>query len=207
MSTASRSVLAEEFLAKVKEVRGQVLNKDQGYLLVADALEKLSLYVEEVEENAIPFNVYTAKLNQAVPSATSGLLTIGKTYTIFTLLGEGPNDDFTNVGFVAVNTPFVASGTTPTLWTNSTEVFCVTDINAAITATVFENTLGTVTLSFPGTDPKYRITCTGVFLANKVFATINEDRITRISNDVMSLQPSESGGIMTSLAIEIRVYN
>ncbi len=209
MSAASRSTLSTAFALKVKEIRGQLVNKDHGHLLVAEALEALSLYVAEVESTAIPFTVYTAKLDQPVPAASSGLLTIGKTYTIFELSGEDPGpDDFTNVGFVAVNTPFVASGTTPAQWTGGTLVFCVTDINAAfVESEVFENTIGTITLSFPGTDSKYRLTCTGAFLADKVFITINEDKVARVSDDALSIQPSESGGILTNFSVEVRVYN
>ncbi len=53
---------------------------------------------------------------------SSGLLVNGASYFIKTVQGT---DDFTNVGFVAVNTLFVATGTTPTIWTNGTEVWGV----------------------------------------------------------------------------------
>lgn len=80
---------------------------------------------------------YVALLTQTYVSSTSGLLVVGKTYQIDTLVA---GDDFANVGYVASSTPFIATGTTPTVWTNSTEVINITD--SAPIATVFENTLG-----------------------------------------------------------------
>lgn len=56
----------------------------------------------------------------AVPTPlSSGLLVIGRTYLIKVL---AVGDNFTNVGFTAVNVPFIATGTTPTVWTNGTSV-------------------------------------------------------------------------------------
>lgn len=47
-------------------------------------------------------------------------LEIGKRYTIQELL---TGDDFSNVGYVADETTFVATATTPLVWTADTEVF------------------------------------------------------------------------------------
>lgn len=55
---------------------------------------------------------------------TSGGLVIGITYVIDSVL---VTDDFDNVGFVTEGVEFIATGTTPTVWTNSTEVFEITD--------------------------------------------------------------------------------
>lgn len=69
-------------------------------------------------------------------SSTSGLLVVGKVYTIVAVLGA---DDFSNVGFVEVGTPFEATGTTPTTWSNNTIVYNVTD--STLESLFFENTL------------------------------------------------------------------
>lgn len=60
---------------------------------------------------------------------TSGLLVVGITYVIQAVI---PTDDFANVGFVAINVEFVATGTTPTVWANSTQVFEITDPEVAL---------------------------------------------------------------------------
>lgn len=63
-------------------------------------------------------------------STDSGLLVVGKTYVIGQLCddGLGNYDDFSNVGYVSEGTPFVATGTTPTVWTNGTPVHNLTDL-------------------------------------------------------------------------------
>jgi hypothetical protein len=63
-----------------------------------------------------------AILNQALSSQTSGVLVIGKTYLISAVLST---DSFANVGHVTDGVPFIATGTTPTTWTNSTIVIDV----------------------------------------------------------------------------------
>ena len=57
-------------------------------------------------------------------TATSGVLEVGKDYLIKSLQA---GDDFSNVGYVSDGTIFTATGTTPTTWTNSTEVIFITD--------------------------------------------------------------------------------
>jgi hypothetical protein len=88
------------------------------------------------------YKVYTALLTQSggddPQTTTGGTLTIGVTYEI-TNIQTG--DDFTNVG-ASSNTngvKFVATGTTPTIWTNSSEL---SYNNGAPVVTVLENTLG-----------------------------------------------------------------
>lgn len=51
---------------------------------------------------------------------TSGSLIIGNRYTIYELQA---GDNFTNVGYLEQGTAFTATGTTPTSWINSTEVY------------------------------------------------------------------------------------
>ena len=63
-------------------------------------------------------------INQA--PKVDGLLTIGKLYTI---VSYNAGDDFTNVGAAsnAVGQAFIASGTTPTAWTNKSRLVQLTD--------------------------------------------------------------------------------
>lgn len=50
---------------------------------------------------------------------TSGTLVVGKNYNVDNLVA---GDDFSNVGYVSVGVSFVATGTTPTVWTNGSGV-------------------------------------------------------------------------------------
>jgi hypothetical protein len=81
-----------------------------------------------------PYKAYTANIVQQRFSQTNGVLVVGKTYRIVEVLGD---DDFSNVGYEGGD--FVATGTTPTKWTNSSVVINITD--SAPQATVLENTL------------------------------------------------------------------
>lgn len=62
---------------------------------------------------------YVADLLQSTVSSTSGLLVEGVEYVILSL---NVGDNFLNVGYVSVGTPFFATGTTPTVWSNGTVV-------------------------------------------------------------------------------------
>lgn len=50
---------------------------------------------------------------------TSGTLVIGKEYIVGQ---QEPGDNFSNVGYVSDGVPFIATGTTPTTWTNNSTV-------------------------------------------------------------------------------------
>jgi len=115
-----------------------------------------------------PVKRYKALLNRTLISTSSGLLVVGKTYLITELNPGGMGtDDFTNVGYVTQNIPFVATGTTPTEWLAGTIVYNLTD--SPITATVIQNTYSTtLTWSYPCT-----ITSTGEFTTNKTFVLPN----------------------------------
>lgn len=88
----------------------------------------------------ITYKVYTALVGQqSVVWTDSGLLVIGKTYVIPSVSGD---DDFTNVGYVD-GQPFVATGTTPTKWTNGTIVENNTDSSLDVDI-VGANTIGDI---------------------------------------------------------------
>ena len=63
--------------------------------------------------------LYLERFKYAGTPATSGSLIVGRTYVMVLVAG----DDFSNVGYVSDLVPFVATGTTPTTWTNSSRVY------------------------------------------------------------------------------------
>jgi len=158
--------------------------------------------------------VYVALLNQVTISTTSGLLEVGKTYIIKTLTA---GDDFANVGYVDLSTPFVATGTTPTTWTNLTEVINMTD--SAPVALVLENTIGgDIIWTYSGVR-EYNGTLSNAFPENKTAFFINlgetdfgSDVIfSRNSNNdvfIMTAQSStNTDGVLSNSTVEIRVYS
>lgn len=58
-------------------------------------------------------------IQQTHTALTSGTLVVGQQYVIYAL---AEFDDFGNVGYQSENSVFVATGTTPTAWTEGTEV-------------------------------------------------------------------------------------
>lgn len=105
---------------------------------------------------------YKAFLTQTEVLLTSGLLVIGQKYLITNLL---PGDDFSNVGAIVPGAAFIATGTTPTNWSNGSTV--LDGLASAPVATVQSNNLGG-TVSF---DYYWAGTCvvtgTGLFTVGK----------------------------------------
>lgn len=125
--------------------------------------------------NTRPYKVYTALLNQSgdgTTTLTNGTLDIGKLYEI---TNYQSGDDFTNVANViegTINTTgckFIATGTTPDVWANSTEL---TDTSAPV-ATVLENTLGGTPVWTRVNLGYYECTLSGTFVTNKTFCTVS----------------------------------
>lgn len=118
---------------------------------------------------------YKATLTQTYTSTTSGSLVIGVTYRIDTLQA---GDDFSNVGYTAPGVDFVATGTTPTVWANSTEVINV-DASAPV-ATVLENTLGGTLVFYYNALGDYEATLAGAFPdATKIIMYTQSEGTTR----------------------------
>jgi hypothetical protein len=112
------------------------------------------------------YKVYTALLTQSggndPQTTTGGTLTIGVTYEI-TNIQTG--DDFTNVG-ASSNTngvKFVATGTTPTIWTNSSEL---SYNDGAPVVTVLENTIGNIWFEYQNTG-SYGVWSNNLFTIDK----------------------------------------
>lgn len=111
----------------------------------ADLIDSLQNLLDDGEGGGgeLGYLVYTALLTQEMVSTTEGLFVIGKTYVI-TSLEAG--DNFSNVGYEEEGVPFVASGTTPTDWTNTTTVKNLTD--SAPVPTILQNTIGEIVWSY-----------------------------------------------------------
>lgn len=80
-------------------------------------LEEFFSSVTALETNS----VIVGKIRLSSEIATVGTpFIIGKVYRVSTL---EPGDDFSNIGYVAEDVLFTATGTTPTAWTSSDVVF------------------------------------------------------------------------------------
>lgn len=93
-------------------------------------------FCKDVNACVRPYNSYIADLYQSTTNYTSGTLIVGKEYVIFTVLGS---DDFTNVGFLLTGSPFIATGTTPTVWAGNTIVYD-TVASTPVATTLLNNT-------------------------------------------------------------------
>lgn len=91
------------------------------------------------------------------------------------------SDDFTNVGAPsnATGVFFIATGTTPAVWTESSEL---TYDTAAPTAVVLENTIGNVWFTFVA-DGIYRINSDGLFSVNKTIVYNNQGELSDLINN------------------------
>jgi hypothetical protein len=165
------------------------------------------------------YKVYTALLTQSggdvIESIQSSPLVIGTTYTISDYI---PNDDFTNVGAPSNQTgvSFVATGTTPNNWNESSEL---TYNTGAPVVTVLENTIGNIWFTFIS-DGVYGINSNGLFTSNKTylsnlgfigddtsftfFSVYNNPNLIIIGN---SDSGNPSNNLLNNHPIESRVYN
>ena len=190
--------------------------RDDGYLAGVITVENFAAQLTPVPA----YKVFTALLTQSgtdnPDSATSGTLSIGRTYEITDYqLG----DDFTNVGAPsnANGVIFIATGSTPLLWTNSSELSW--DYGAPV-VTILENTIGNLWFNYDATG-SYILKSSGLFTNNKTHLTMqaflygpDEDRRIGVStNDASSIQVVTTNGLvlannnLSDTSIEIRVYN
>lgn len=136
------------------------------------------------EEGGSSYLVYTALISQLgiddPQTITSGLLTIGVSYQIDTYVS---GDDFTNVGAPSNESGvrFVATGTTPAIWTNETEIGfntgapIVVSINQDGEIAPLQNTLGSDIFWAYEDVGIYNAVCENAFPNGKVvcFASLN----------------------------------
>jgi hypothetical protein len=137
-----------------------------------------------------------ADFNSAGTTATSGTLVIGKKYRLTDWI---TNDDFTNVGAAsnADGVEFVATGTTPTTWTNSSVVTSLGlvlandyAVGSGLTVPPLNGTSGTITLPASGvswSQPNGNLASFGTVAANQ--ATIAGDAL----GGLTIAQPSGKG--------------
>ncbi len=105
-------------------------------------------------------------LNRQTVAATSGTLTVGIAYRLTDWI---TNDDFTNVGAAsnADGIEFIATGTTPTTWTNSSIVNTMVECTFTVTDsgtdyTTYEGDLILLTKNVGGTiDDAVKVAYTG----------------------------------------------
>lgn len=161
------------------------------------------------------YKVYSALLTQIAPAQTSsGTLVVGRKYILTDWLTD---DDFLNVGAAANEDAqvFVATGTTPTKWTNSSLV----DSYGEPVATILENTLSAVPLWEYTSAGLFTLTLTAEFTAAKTFLFVNDNLAPDAgkiyakwtSANVITLYTDVTNGtatdnLLTGVEFEIRVY-
>jgi hypothetical protein len=187
-----------------------------------------------IDDNAMPYKVYTALLTQSggddpsvLQNLDNGTLVIGKTYEI---AYYEAGDDFTNVGAPsnASGVKFVATGTTAASWSGTTEL---NFNNGAPIVTVLEDTIGNVCFAFLN-DGYYTINSNGLFVENKTFYKITQNNnggggggngnflhyvinrdndnvifINTLDVDLVSQLSPNANTLLSNTPIEIRVYN
>lgn len=154
--------------------------------------------------------VYRALLTQVTSEATSGSLIVGHIYVIAAL---NAGDDFANVGYVSEGTPFTATGTTPTDWSNGTTVTDKTV--SAPTVTVLENSFGGTLVWTYSSAGDYLCTLTSAFTANKTFLRPYNDydagsalgiQLRRTGNNTLQMTTGGVDNYLSEYPVEILVY-
>ena len=168
---------------------------------------------------------YTALISQENVYLTDGTLTIGDTYYIEDYLSSYMNyDDFSNVAQVVEGTinntycVFIATGTTPTNWSNNSVLLSVTE--SAPTAKVLKNTIGDITWSRYDYG-RYRATLNGAFTIDKTFLNANMLKSVGYNGFLVESSPTLNfiefttygiygyldDNVLSYIPIEIRVYS
>lgn len=151
---------------------------------------------------------YSAKITQTITKLDSGVLEIGKEYVVPELqLG----DDLTNVGYVSDGVPFTAIDTTPTTWTNNTEVFDIL-LSQPTEILVKENSIGTTTVEWyydnSNSQFKLKFVTNGLYLEDLTFLPYpmsNNQNLIRIDDDTIEWAIGSSNLVKND--IEITLYN
>ena len=158
---------------------------------------------------------YVVLLTQYAPATfTAAPLRIGERYAITTFEA---GDDFSNVGGDNIEGhSFIATGTTPAVWTNGS----VLDSDGAPVATILENTLGGVPVYSRDAAGTFTITLSGGFTTQKTVCFIQPVGIDlggvsvapTGDGNTISMSTMEAGtlnsvdGMLVGLSFEIRVY-
>lgn len=184
--------------------------KMQANLISVGALKKL------IQPST--YKTYTALVTQTGNFQSLNKLngfTIGEKYFIFYL---APGDDFSNVGFLQLNSLFIATGTTATTWTSSGVIIYDEDVLPVLV--VLDNSLGiTLTPEFNGinnsTSSFKLVSNLPLFLENKTIFTpygwgdnnniAQAKGVFRLDNSTLILGQISPLGSFKPFPIEIRV--
>lgn len=149
--------------------------------------------------SGLPYEIITFRMSQTYVETSSGSLEVGKTYYIDYL---EVGDDFSNVGYVSDGVSFVATGTTPTTWTNGTYVVNYTD--SIPTGVVLAGSISGATFTFgytyatgPTIVSNVSTFVSGGFLTNGAVSPV------RVDDQTLKLSASN----FTDLVLELHVYN
>ena len=171
-------------------------------------LKFLDRYKQEItvaEKDTPKFKVVTGFYSQSNSTYTSGNLVIGQTYYILNYVG---GDDFSNVG-AEVNSggiTFIATGTTPTDWSNGSELVNVEESKG--TLEIFDNTLGAITAEWA--DEVRYLASEELFIEGKTWKTpdVPKANIYLAYSDASTIYIEDGGdNLATGFSFEIRVYN
>jgi uncharacterized delta-60 repeat protein len=152
----------------------------------------VTTYVGDNTPYTASYKVCTSKLTQINEGTlTSGYLTVGKTYGIDTYIA---GDDFSNVANVrlgTINTKgciFTATGTTPTVWTNGTNIL---DMLYPV-STIEENTLGFI--------PYWKPADVGRFYFN-FSQSVDPNKI------IPFISPNSTNNLLSTYEVDSQAYN
>lgn len=168
----------------------------------------------------MPYQSYVVRLTENLQWTNSGPLVVGETYRIDNL---NPGDDFSNVGYMMPEMSFVATGTTPTNWSDGTYILNVTQSNPIVT--VLYNSIGSVAWKYTGMKGSYRATFSENYDFNKIaiFPAIptlpplqvitqgltTYEGVGFFLNSYLidaSLNSYQADGIFTDYMFEVRIY-
>lgn len=179
---------------------------DKGWLLTATGVNNY------IMNNSVPYISYSAILNQTNTELYPGdTIVIGKEYQIFEIFGT---DDFSNIGFVNTDTPFIATGNSPTLWESTPIIDCE---NSHPTHQVLSNQIGEITYQRIG-HGNYNAISDALFVENKTITIITNytldnsfigsqwDSLNEINIQTLGSDGQSSDNRLTNVYFEIRVY-
>lgn len=155
-------------------------------------VKNLKLEVQALDVNKVAVGKVTCKMD-GVNTGTP--LVVGDKYVT---TGVTPGDDFTNVGWVSDGVSFIATGTTPTHWTNTNLNKVTESLN------LFYNDIDVnLSCNFNALQNSGEIVVTNnSFIANKTYPVIESVTSTVIdSNTLRGNQP------FNDLYFKIEVYN
>lgn len=168
----------------------------------------------------MPYQSYVVRFTENLQWTNSGPLVVGETYRIDNL---NPGDDFSNVGYMMPEMSFVATGTTPTNWSDGTYILNVTQSNPIVT--VLYNSIGNVAWKYTGMKGSYRATFSESYDFNKIaiFPAIptlpplqvitqgltTYEGVGFFLNSYLidaSLNSYQADGVFTDYMLEVRIY-